>query len=310
MRPYLLPLLLLLAGASSDRGVQHARPAALFLSTPADERSAAVSPDGRTIVFALRIADYRQALVVVERRGRGWGEPRVAPFSGERFDADPSFSPDGRMLYFVSDRDAAGREQPDLDIWQVPRTAGGWGTPAPVTGVNSRAQETSPVLTRAGRLYFASSREGGSDLYVAEPLAAGFAAPRRLGPAVNSEAAEYALAVSPDESWLVFASVGRPDQPIAPGVPYPRGDLYVSRRGAGGWEPAVRLGPSVNTLATEGAPAFSADGRTLYFMSEYGFATDWRTRLSPAALRRGMARARNGLGNIYVIDFASARRSR
>lgn len=49
----------------------------------------------------------------------------MAPFSGTFEDDDSFVSPDGRWLYFVSDRpdavhdaDAADDAQPDADIWR------------------------------------------------------------------------------------------------------------------------------------------------------------------------------------------------
>jgi len=283
------------AGLKSDV----ARPAAPFLFTPMDERGATFSSDGDTIVYTLRIADYRQALIVVERNEGRWGEPQVAPFSGVAFDGTPSFSPDGRRLFFSSDRDGKG----DFDIWTVARTAKGWGTPERVKGsVNSEANETGPLLTRSGKLYFVSSRSGGGDIYVANPGTEGFGEPQSVGSGVNGDYPEGGPALSPDETILVFASAGRPDQPLAKGNPYTRSDLYISHRTGDAWGPAKRLGPSINSRAVESAPSFSADGRWFYFVSEHGFATDQQVVLTPSVLHRGLATPQNGLGNVYVIS--------
>jgi Tol biopolymer transport system component len=275
-----------------------ARPAAPFLFTPMDERGVAFSPDGNTAVYSLRIADYRQALIVVERKRGHWGTPEVAPFSGVDFDGTPSFSPDGRQLLFASDRDGKG----DFDIWIVAHGGLGWGKPRRIGGaVNSPASETSPLLTRSGSLYFVSSRSGGGDIYVSDPAPDGFAEPRSVGPGVNSDYPEGGPAISADEKVMVFASAGRPDQPLAKGEPYTRSDLYISHRVGGRWSKARRLGPQVNSWAAETGPSFSGDGRWLYFNSEHGFATDQQVLLTPETLHRGWATARNGLGNVYMI---------
>jgi Tol biopolymer transport system component len=305
----LAALSLAAAGAGDAQApLRHAWPAAPFLFTPLDERAAAFSPDGAMVVYALRIGEnYRQVLLVVERHGGHWGTPEVAPFSGLAFDGQPSFSPDGRRLYFASNRDGHGGVKGDLDIWVVERTAAGWGTPGPVRGqVNSPASESGPVETRSGRLYFASSRAGGGDIFVAEPGPDGFGEPRSVGAGVNTaDYPEGSPAISPDETIMVFASAARPDQALAPGFPYPRSDLYLSRRTSEGWGPARRLGPAINSHASETAPSFSADGRTFYFVSEHGFETDQQILLTPRALHRGLATARNGLGNVYAIDAAA-----
>jgi Tol biopolymer transport system component len=303
----LASLSLALLAVPAAGGSPFARPAASFLFTPKDERSAAFSPDGRLVVFALRIADYRQVLLVVERHGARWSRPEVAPFSGLAYDGQPSFSPDGRRLYFSSDRDGRGGTKSDLDIWVVQRAANGWGVPTPVPGhVNSQASESGPVEARSGRLYFASSRAGGGDIFVAEPGPEGFGEPRSVGAGINmADYPEGSPAVSPDERTMVFVSAGRPDQPLAPGNPYTRSDLYLSRRTDAGWAPARRLGPAINSRAVETGPSFSADGRLFYFTSEHGFATGQQVRLTPGVLHRGLATPRNGLGNVYAIDAAA-----
>jgi Tol biopolymer transport system component len=294
--------LFLASAANAAPAVHGARPAEPFLFTPMDERGAAFSPDGNTVVYTLRIADYRQVLVVVERTHGRWGEPQVAPFSGIAYDGTPSFSPDGRQLLFASDRDGKG----DFDIWTVARTSTGWGQPERVKGVNSPASETGPLLTRSGKLYFVSSRSGGGDIYVADPIASGFGEPRSVGSGVNGDYPEGGPALNPQETIMIFASAGRPDQPLAPGNPYTRSDLYISHRVGDHWGPAKRLGPNVNSWAAESSPSFSADGRWLHFTSEHGFATDQQVLLTPETLHRGWATARNGLGNVYVIAASIA----
>src|SRR5205809_2963593 len=268
---------------------QSAAPAASVLFTPLDERSATFSPDGRLIVFTVRIADYRQVLAVSRLGPNGWSLPSVAPFSGTSLDGDPAFSVDGKRLYFASDR-GPGHSHKDTDIWQVDRTSSGWGEAVPVPGlVNSPGSEAGPAPAASGRLYFSSGRSGSGDIYVAEPGPAGFFEPKRLGAQINSDQPEATPAVDPSETLLVFASMGRPDQPLAPGVPYPKYDLYVSHRSAAGWSKATRLGPAVNTLATEAAPRFSRDGRSLIFMSERSRAANHGVLLTPTALHRMLA---------------------
>jgi Tol biopolymer transport system component len=288
--------------ASIARAAPLPRPAEPFLFTRMDERGAAFSPDGRTVVFTLRIADYRQILAVSEHRHRHWTKPEVAPFSGLAFDGTPTFSPDGKTLYFASDRKAAGDTSTDFDIWTVRREGDRWGAPRPVRGkVNSPASETGPTVARSGRLYFSSSRSGSGDIYAADPGPHGFGEPHLLGPAINSDYPEGGSALNPDETVMVFTSAGRPDQPLAPGNPYTRSDLYISHRTGDRWSPAKRLGPAINTQAVEASPSFSADGRRFYFVSEHGFATDQKVLLTPRTLHRGLATPRNGLGNVYVI---------
>jgi dipeptidyl aminopeptidase/acylaminoacyl peptidase len=85
-------------------------PRPLRVSSQGAETHPAVSRDGRWLVFqAFRQADAvgEQDLYVSERVGLGWGRPRPLPEPVNSPDNDgyPSFSPDGRYLFFASDRD-------------------------------------------------------------------------------------------------------------------------------------------------------------------------------------------------------------
>ena len=79
------------------------------INSPAFESAAALSPDGRLLVFQREgAADGvgKEDLYVALRTERGWGEPRllgggISTTANESF---PSFTPDGASLVFSSDR--------------------------------------------------------------------------------------------------------------------------------------------------------------------------------------------------------------
>jgi hypothetical protein len=151
------------------------------LSTNANEYNPSLSPDGRTLVFARSAADFRTPAILVSRLERGeWSTPRPVPFADPRFgDSDPTFAPDGRTLYFISDRPAPGRDasRRDLDLWRVRFDAGRWGTPEHLGNeVNGPGQELGPAW-HDGWLYFGSTRGGQArmlDLFRARDTGEGF----------------------------------------------------------------------------------------------------------------------------------------
>jgi Tol biopolymer transport system component len=74
---------------------------------------------------------------------------------------------------------------------------------------------------------------------------------------VNGPSADIAPFIDADERFVLFASNrtgGAGDF-----------DLYISLRRDGAWQPAVSLGPVVNTAASESNPAVSPDGVRLLF---------------------------------------------
>jgi Tol biopolymer transport system component len=88
-------------------------PRPLLLNSSGAESYPAVSPDGRVLVFqAYRdfTAVGEQDLYVSQRTEYGWSTPRLLPepINSPGNDGYPSFSPDGRYLFFASDRQAPG----------------------------------------------------------------------------------------------------------------------------------------------------------------------------------------------------------
>jgi Tol biopolymer transport system component len=300
------------------------------LSTSDDELGAAFTPDGKTVYFTLRSPTTATApltticvshlLDAVDTAKARWSEPEVAPFSGQFNDAGPALSPDGKHLFFASDRPAPGKAaekspqpgQPDIDLWMMDRTADGWSAPRNLgTPVNTPAVEQSPAVAADGTLYFASSRPGGKgslDLYRSRFAGGRYTEPETLVE-MNTEAYEGQPAISQDGSLLVFAAAGRPDNFVGGGFPYQKGDLYVSVRTAKGWSPPRLLPPPINSKASDSSPSFSPDGKWLYFTSERSPFTVPMSRqgLSARQMATQLHSVLSGSGNLYRIDAAVLR---
>jgi len=90
----------------------------------------------------------------------------------------------------------------------------------------------------------------------------GWSEPEWLGPVVNSTARDWEPVVTPDGLHLYFHS----DRAGGVGLM----DIWVSRRAHlnAPWEPAVNLGPTINTSAGDADATFTADGRTMFFSSQ------------------------------------------
>ena len=282
------------------------------ISTRDVEQNASFTPDGRTVYFTKRSIWPAYASVICESRwanGR-WGEPAVVPFSGHDYDADPFVAADGQRLYFASNRPVDDRAHRDRDIWYVVRTTTGWGEPQRLPApVNSTADESYPVLVADGSLYFSSSPRGNgatrTDTYRAQWMGDHFDTPQQLP--LDDERAQGRLHayVAPDERFMVFYSIRNEDTRTEAGI-YSPGDLYLSERVNGEWQPSRHLGPPINTAAGERAPMGSPDGKYLFFTSERGFATAHPTQATTyEALERHLHQSRNGLGDIYQVPISA-----
>jgi Tol biopolymer transport system component len=288
------------------------------VSTEDDEVGGVFSPDGTEFYFS-KLIPYtsfpRLGLLCVSRFKEGrWGEPLVLPFSGRYLDFLPQFSPDGRTLYFSSSRPLPGSQARGLRIFRVARTTEGWGEPEalpPPVNVDGSWNWGSSV-TRDGTLYFASTREGGqSHIYRSRSVKGAYAEAEKLGPEINSAYNERDPYVSPDERILIFASAGndlggdqdRPETLKGSGVLYARADLYVSTGETGQWSQARHLQHGINSVADEGAPSLTPDGKYLFFTSERSpFALPASRRLRASEIERMLHSTLNGHGNIFFVS--------
>ncbi|MBP7865103.1 MAG: ankyrin repeat domain-containing protein [Acidobacteria bacterium] len=235
-----------------------------IVSTERRELNSVFTPDGREFYFTIRTPKGQWRIMVMKRRGGRWTLPETASFSGVYSDADLFFSPDGRKLWFCSNRPRTGQgdAEKDYDIWAAERAGDGWSQPVNLgPPVNSREDEFYPTVSRDGTLYFQTTRadsRGVRDLYCARFVDGAFLEPENLGDAVNSREMESDALVSPGGEWIVF-SVNRPGG-------RGQGDLYLSRRDrSGSWSAPVNLGDRVNSAANENCPALSPDGKYLFF---------------------------------------------
>jgi ankyrin repeat protein len=219
---------------------------------------------------------YSQSRILTSGLENGeWTPPEFAPFSPSWRTSDdvPFFHPLGKTLYFNSSRPDQGEDDEFRErLWMVRKTPEGWGEPELVQGgPNTMGLHWQFSVAASGNLYFGSGDPGGEgngDLYVSRFVGGAYQVPEDLGPLVNSPADENSPFIAPDESYLIFTGMDRPDSMGGT-------DLYISfRTGNGGWTDPLNLGPPVNTPSNDMCPMVSADGRFLFWNSHAGGNAD------------------------------------
>ena len=98
------------------------------------------------------------------------------------------------------------------------------------------------------------------DFYVSHFRDGQWTKPENLGPPLNTPNNEAAQSITADGSQMYFTVCNRSDG-------LGSCDIYFSERVNGLWTRPRNLGPPVNTAAWESQPSISADGKTLYFVS-------------------------------------------
>ncbi|OKL40608.1 OmpA family protein [Pontibacter flavimaris] len=139
----------------------------------------------------------RLEIYAAERQGGSW--TNIEPFEYNKVEeysvGHPAVSPDGQVLYFVSDMPGS---LGDTDIYYSTRKADGkWSEPVnagPV--INTSARESFPYVDANGKLYFASEGHvgmGGMDIFSAEGELGKWRDVKNLGYPINTPQNDYGI---------------------------------------------------------------------------------------------------------------------
>jgi len=274
------------------------------ISTGLSERDFALSPGGNEIFYTLQSPQgvFQTILHISKQANGSWSKPVVAPFAGKYSDLEPAFSPDGKKVFFSSNRPVTGTEIKDFDIWVVEKQNDAWGEPKNIGApVNTTADEFYPSITKSGNLYFTAAYKnavGKEDIYLAKWENGKYNEPAPMDTAINSRTYEFNAFVSPNEDFIIFTSYGRKDDKG-------RGDLYMSTKDASGkWQAAKNLS-SLNSDKLDYCPFVSFDKKILFFTSERTNLkksfTDIPVKLDE--ITKSFTSPQNGGGDIYWINF-------
>lgn len=143
----------------------------------------------------LNLGIYFSDVVTGEYGQPAWGN--VVPF--EHNDPQhnlghPSISPDGKKLFFASDRPGG---QGGTDIWYCENLGNQWGSPINLgASVNTPGNELFPYLHRDSTLYFASTGHaglGGLDMFYARLAQSGPGKVFNMGYPMNTRSNDHGL---------------------------------------------------------------------------------------------------------------------
>lgn len=147
--------------------------------------------------------------------GMSWSEPSLLPepINTVHHESSASFSPDGRTLYFVSNRPGGlgGR-----DIWISTLGADGkWSAPVnPGSAINTKDDEEGVFIHPDGTTLYFSSRghqgKGGYDIYRSKRVNGMWTAAENLGTPINTEGDELFYQMTADGHKAYYSSSGQP----------------------------------------------------------------------------------------------------
>jgi Tol biopolymer transport system component len=224
-------------------------------ATPNGESAPTFMPDGKTVFMA-----NNSVICLSKKVGDRWTKPIPISFTGHNNDWDPTLTPDGRRLLFVSNRPyvaSDGSTKTGNHLWMSQlMTGGSWSEPKHLDSpVNEFGfVNYGPSISASGTICFCSrDRYGnkGMHAYMCRRAGDRYEEPQLL--ILNGNEPTFDPYIAPDEHSILFSSDNA---------------LYISYRTVQGWSPGEKLGPEVNEASKVGmlwGPSISRDGKTLYY---------------------------------------------
>ncbi|MDN5286120.1 MAG: hypothetical protein JWR38_2394 [Mucilaginibacter sp.] len=264
-------LLLLLQGiAATAQQITFADSAELFIPALVSTKNADVkitfSPDGKKMLWGGIdwIPDKKDMDIWQSEQVNGkWTEPARVTFDSDSNDFDPFFSPDGRGVYFFSNR-LGGFGGDDIYFAAYNSTTNTYKAAVNLGDqINTPGNEWAPITDASARyLIFSSNGHGGfggQDLFKAAILPSGYGKPINMGAMINSAEDDFDAVVLPDNA-LVFTSAKGKE---------PKADLYISYKTNKAYTKPVKLPAQINAAEfwTFGPAVNLKEPGYLYFSS-------------------------------------------
>lgn len=241
-----------------------------LVSTKNADVKIAFSPDGKKMLWGGIdwIKDKKDMDIWQSTKVKGkWTRPERVSFDSDSNDFDPFFSPDGKGVYFFSNR-PGGFGGDDIYFAAYNKTTGAFGDAINVGDkINTKGNEWAPITNQsASMLVFASNGRGGfggEDLFASPILPDGFGAPVNLGPNINGPDDDFDAAILPDNSLVFTSSRNNKEQ---------NASLYISYKKADDYTIPVKLPAQVNASEfwTFGPSVNFKEPGYLYFSGHLG----------------------------------------
>ena len=195
-------------------------PFAKELTTKFYDGPLSFSTDAKTIFFTrsnvkrnkpIRAKDGLVKLKIYSAQLKGdvWANISELPFNNTEFDcAHPSVSPDGRRLYFSSNRPGGFG---GMDLYVSTFINGKWSDPVNLgPKVNTDKNDIFPFIHADGKVFFTSNGRkdgiGGLDIYFTMKTDTGWLTPQLLPEPINSRSDDFGIIVEKNKKTGYFSS--------------------------------------------------------------------------------------------------------
>jgi len=174
--------------------------------------TAGISPDGQRMMIFMGGINDPGSIFMIDRAGESWSKPSLLANTintPKYLESTASITPDGKVLYFASDRLGG---QGGLDIYKIERKDdGSWTSPANLgAAVNTPDNEDAPFIHPDQRtLFFTSDGHnsmGGRDIFKTMQIDGHWTRPENMGYPVNTTANDNYFTLIADGTRGYFSS--------------------------------------------------------------------------------------------------------
>lgn len=185
------------------------------------EGGATFSKDGNVMFFSRnniyrgKIGSSDEGIILLKTYRADWNGKRWTRIKGIPFNSDehsvghPALSPDGKLLFFVSDMEG-GAGGTDIYVVNLDIEGGNWGKPVNLgPSVNTPGNEMFPWIDQNGTLYFASNGHkglGGLDIFACYGYNTSEPRLENLGYPINSSRDDFDLIMDNRRGLGFFSS--------------------------------------------------------------------------------------------------------
>lgn len=217
----------------------------------------AISPNGDEVFFSIGVWPNTKIMYMI-KMGDKWSLPDTAIFSKDCWATEPTFSPDGKYLYF-----STSKGKTDINyysLWRIKKIRDRWSIPESLFDIGGDTiWEFHPTITNDGSLYFCywEAKKQTGDIYMSQCVTNKFSDPIRINDSISTGYGDVNPFVSPEGGYMLIAS-NRPNG-------HGDYDRYISfKNNDGTWTSPKNLGPKFNTLDKDSDMDISPDGKYIF----------------------------------------------
>lgn len=218
------------------------------------------SADGKLMLWGSVDKEGNLSILKSEINKESWTTPEPVSFSSDSNDFDPSFSADGRTVYFFSNR-SGGFGGDDLYSVEYDSARMSFGTPVNMgNSINTAGDEWGPAESPNGEKFIFCTDglkgKGMHDIYTCEKTSDGWSIPSSVS-AINHEDDDFDPVILHDNKTILFTRRLNENEAY----------LYISSLSAEGYSIPKKLNNKINIKDTWnfGSCINAADKYSVYY---------------------------------------------